>query len=92
MTFLLSLQVVEAIKKILYAVDDSAMVIEEAQAMLLEKQNTQSSEDALKQETLKRKSIDNLDVDIAASTILTPRQRLSDVSDVHHSGSPVSTC
>uniref|UniRef100_A0A7C8YLE3 Calponin-homology (CH) domain-containing protein n=1 Tax=Opuntia streptacantha TaxID=393608 RepID=A0A7C8YLE3_OPUST len=86
------LPVVEAIKKILYAVDDSATVIEEAQAMLLEKQNTQSSEDALKQETLKRKSFDNLDVDIAASTILSPRQRLSDVSEVHHSGSPVSTC
>ncbi|KAK9670339.1 hypothetical protein RND81_13G194900 [Saponaria officinalis] len=89
--------VVEAIQKILYAAEDNASVIEEAQALLAQKQTESATPvvekpEGLKAETLKRKIIDNLEVDIAASTTLSPRQRLSDVSDVHHSESPVLTC
>lgn len=95
------LPVVEAMKKILYAMEDNASVIEEAQALICEQQKnvvsqnpvTEEPEDYLKLETLKRKIIHNVDVDVAASTTLSPRQRLSDVSDVHRSsGSPLSTC
>ncbi|KAL2906336.1 Microtubule-associated protein RP/EB family member 1C [Bienertia sinuspersici] len=90
--------VVEAIKKILYAVDDDASVIEDAQAFLAQNLVVPLSpvaeelEENLKSETLKRKIIDNLDVDVTASTTLSPRQRLSDASDVHQSGSPLLTC
>lgn len=91
------MQVVEAIKKILYAADDNASVIEKAQALLAQNYVVSSSpvaeelEDGLKYETLKRKTIDNLDVDVAASSNLSPRQRLLDVSDVHLNGSPLLT-
>ncbi|XP_074295320.1 microtubule-associated protein RP/EB family member 1C-like isoform X1 [Silene latifolia] len=73
--------VVEAIQKILYAVD-------EKHTESLTPVTDEKPELGLKTETLKRKIIDNLDVDVAANTVLSPRQRLSDVSDVHHSESP----
>ncbi|GMH25215.1 hypothetical protein Nepgr_027058 [Nepenthes gracilis] len=92
--------VVEAIKRILYATDNEASVMEEAQALVSEHQKQMESpcpisdgrDDDLKAESHKRKMIDNLDVDVAASTTLSPRQRLSDASDVHRSGSPLMTC
>ncbi|XP_057976223.1 microtubule-associated protein RP/EB family member 1C [Malania oleifera] len=94
------LPIVGAIKKILYATGDDASVVVEAQAMLsaTQKQAEQLSpipevpEDRPKLETQKRKNIVNLEVDVAANTTLSPRQRLSDVSDVHCSGSPLLTC
>ncbi|CBI33771.3 unnamed protein product, partial [Vitis vinifera] len=73
------LTVVGAIKRILYATDDNASVVAEAQAM------------KPKPETQKRKIIMNHEVDVAAITTLSPRQRISDASDVHCSGSPLMT-
>ncbi|GAB4846945.1 Microtubule-associated protein RP/EB member 1C [Ancistrocladus abbreviatus] len=90
------LSVVEAIKRILYATADDASVMAEAQALISEQKEAESAGviseepgDSLKLETQKRKIINNLDVDVAASTTLSPRQRLSDASDVHFSSSPV---
>ncbi|KAK9990684.1 hypothetical protein SO802_025669 [Lithocarpus litseifolius] len=91
------LLVVEAIKKILYATDDDASVMAEAQAMLSSQQKgaeqlspiAEISEEKSSSETQKRKNIVNFDVDAASLTTLSPRQRISDVSDVHCSGSPL---
>lgn len=93
------MQVVEAIKKILYATDNDASVVEEAQAMLsLHQQEAEPlspiaevSEERNSSETQKRKNIVNFDVDAAAVSTLSPRQRISDASDVHCSGSPLMT-
>lgn len=76
---------VEAIKRILYAAEDDATVVAEAQAMM------ESEEGEMKSDSQKRKSIINVDVDVAASNSLSPRQRLSETSDVHCSGSPLVT-
>ncbi|KAJ6802504.1 microtubule-associated protein RP/EB family member 1C-like [Iris pallida] len=93
------LSIVGAIQKILYAADDPS-VFAEAQAMLSQ-QNQQppplspipeTLEEQPKQDTQKRKSISTLEVDIAAHSTLSPRQRLSDVSDVYHCGSPLTNC
>ena len=79
-------------------------MIQEAQALLAQKhseslttinKNSEENgpEDAMKVETLKRKTIDNLELDIAANTVLSPKQRLSDVSDVHsNTDSPRVIC
>ncbi|KAF3961417.1 hypothetical protein ACB098_02G158800 [Castanea mollissima] len=91
------LLVVEAIKKILYAADDDASVMAEAQAMLSSQQKEAEAlspiaevlEEKSSSETQKRKNIVNFDVDAASLTTLSPRQRISDVSDVHCSGSPL---
>lgn len=91
------MQVVEAIKKILYATDDDASVMAEAQAMLSSQQKEAEAlspiaevlEEKSSSETQKRKNIVNFDVDAASLTTLSPRQRISDVSDVHCSGSPL---
>ncbi|KAK4584744.1 hypothetical protein RGQ29_022441 [Quercus rubra] len=91
------LLVVEAIKKILYATDDDASVMAEAQAILSSQQKdaeqlspiAEISEERSSSETQKRKNIVNFDVDAASLTTLSPRQRISDVSDVHCSGSPL---
>ncbi|PIN07065.1 Microtubule-binding protein involved in cell cycle control [Handroanthus impetiginosus] len=88
------LPVVEAIKRILYAADDDASVVEEAQAMISEHQQQVElleTEEKLKSDCQKRKSIINVDVDVAASNSASPRQRFSESSDVHCSGSPLVT-
>ena len=94
------IQVVAAIQKILYATDDDGTAVAEAQAMLSLAQKeaerlspiAEVSEEKSSSETQKRKNIVNLDFDAAGIANLSPRQRLSDVSDVHCSGSPLMTC
>ncbi|KAJ0096392.1 hypothetical protein Patl1_28618 [Pistacia atlantica] len=51
----------------------------------------EASEEKASSDTQKRKNIVNLDVDAVGISNLSPRQRLSDVSDVHCSGSPLMT-
>ncbi|KAH7520241.1 hypothetical protein FEM48_Zijuj08G0123300 [Ziziphus jujuba var. spinosa] len=93
------LPVVEAIKKILYATDDDATVVAEAQAMVshhLKEAEPLSpiaevSEEKTSSEAQKRKVIVNVDFDAAGITTLSPRQRISDTSDVHCSGSALMT-
>lgn len=92
-------QVAGAIKKILYATEDDASVVAEAQAMLSLHQKepealspiAEVSEEKNSSETQKRKIIVNFDVDAAAIATLSPKQRVSDASDVHCSGSPLMT-
>ena len=84
----------------MYATDNDGTVVAEAQAMISvqEKELERLSpiaevlEDKSSSETHKRKNIVNLEFDAAGITNLSPRQRLSDVSDVHCSGSPLMTC
>ncbi|KAK6924009.1 EB1, C-terminal [Dillenia turbinata] len=92
--------IVQAIKRILYATDDDTSVVADAQALIAQPKVQQSgllspiyeeTEDKQKLETQKRKNIINVDVDAAASSTLSPRQRVSDASDVHCSGSPLMT-
>ncbi|KAM7507134.1 hypothetical protein LguiA_017587 [Lonicera macranthoides] len=95
-----NLPVVEAIKRVLYATDDDASVVAEAQAIISQNGRqseplspiSELSEDRPKVlDTQKRKNIVNVDVETAANTTLSPRQRISDSSDVHCSGSPLMT-
>lgn len=89
-----TLQVVEAIKRILYATDDDTSMVAEAQAMLTHPDpdpDTNVSEEKPNSESQKRKIIVNHDVDATGITNLSPRQRIYDVSDVHCSGSPLMT-
>ncbi|XP_022149450.1 microtubule-associated protein RP/EB family member 1C-like [Momordica charantia] len=93
--------VVSAIKRILYAGEDDASVVAEAQEMVVittqneAKETTETAEEISDErssfETQKRKNILNLDVDAVGITALSPRQRISGVSDVHCSGSPLMT-
>lgn len=71
----------------MYAGEDDASVVSEAQAMVVSTRTEGNSE------TQKRKSIQNLDVDTVGITALSPRHRISGVSDVHcsSSGSPLMT-
>lgn len=93
------LPVVGAIQRILYATDDSPSVMAGAQAMISEfKQQDKLSyplsdviDDKPKIETQKRKNILTAEVDAVANSTLSPRQRLSDISDVHYNGSPLTT-
>ncbi|GLU13512.1 hypothetical protein SLE2022_301450 [Rubroshorea leprosula] len=94
------LPIVGAIKRILYATDNDASVMTEAQAMvssLQEKEADHSSlivelsEEKPISETQKRKGILNIGIDADGISTLSPRQRLSDASDVHCSGSPLMT-
>ncbi|XP_050204357.1 microtubule-associated protein RP/EB family member 1C [Mercurialis annua] len=94
-----NLPAVAAIKRILYAVDDNASVVAEAQAMLHQNEEILlspipevSSEERMNSDTQKRKSIVNLDVEAIGISALSPRQRISDAADVHCSGSPLMTC
>ncbi|ESW28755.1 hypothetical protein PHAVU_002G015300 [Phaseolus vulgaris] len=92
--------IVEAIQKILYATDDDGTAVAEAQALLSAGHKeieglspiAEVSEEKSSSETNKRKNISNIDFDAAGIATLSPRQRLSDVSDVHCSGSPLMTC
>lgn len=91
--------VVEAVQKILYATDNDASVVAEAQAILsLRRKEAEAlspiaelSEERNSSETQKRKNIVNFDVDAVGITTLSPRQRISDAADVHCSGSPLMT-
>lgn len=81
-------------KRILYAAEDDASIVAEAQAMISEQpQEVEplSDEGKQKSDSQKRKSFINADVDDAANNKLSPRRRLSEVSDVHCSGSPLVT-
>ncbi|RWW46120.1 hypothetical protein BHE74_00047980, partial [Ensete ventricosum] len=91
-------KIVGGIQKILYATDDSSFVVAEAQAMIAQQPSgspplspiLETSEEKPKQETQKRKDICTLEFDMAANSTLSPRQRLSDISDVHCCGSPLT--
>ncbi|VVB18221.1 unnamed protein product [Arabis nemorensis] len=91
------LPLVGSIKRILYAADGEdvggAIAAEETTQIL--SPIAEGSEERRNSviESQKRKLIVNLDVDAAAITTLSPRQRLSDSSDVKCSGSsPLLTC
>ncbi|PKI49831.1 hypothetical protein CRG98_029775, partial [Punica granatum] len=94
-----SLPIVGAIKKILYAADDDASIVAEAQAMISFPQKEadllspieEVPEERQSSETQKRKVIVNHDVEAASATTSSPRMRLSDASDVRCSGSPLMT-
>ncbi|KAG6479366.1 microtubule-associated protein RP/EB family member 1C-like [Zingiber officinale] len=92
------LPIVTAIQKILYAADDSHSVVAEAQAMITQHQQQaetpctlspilEASEERPKP---KRKDINTLEFDMAASSTLSPKQKFSDISDVHYCGSPLT--
>uniref|UniRef100_A0A6N2M4B3 EB1 C-terminal domain-containing protein n=1 Tax=Salix viminalis TaxID=40686 RepID=A0A6N2M4B3_SALVM len=82
---------IENLPRILYSTDDDASVLAEAQAMV-SLQQTKSTDEKENSDPLKRKNIVNLDVDAVGISALSPRQRLSDATDVHCSGSPLMTC
>ncbi|KAJ6733174.1 MICROTUBULE-ASSOCIATED PROTEIN RP/EB FAMILY MEMBER 1B [Salix koriyanagi] len=96
-----NLPVVAAMKRILYSTDDDASsVLAEAQAMVSLHQKEaehlgpvaeKSADEKENSDPLKRKNIVNLDVDAVGISALSPRQRLSDATDVHCSGSPLMT-
>ncbi|KAI3713031.1 hypothetical protein L1987_71601 [Smallanthus sonchifolius] len=92
-----NLPVIDVIKKILYAAEEDASIMAEAQAMILnsEKHEVGSGqtveEDQSKPDSHKRKVIVSAEVDAAANTALSPRLRVSDASDVHSNGSPLMT-
>uniref|UniRef100_A0A1D1YRN6 Microtubule-associated protein RP/EB family member 3 n=1 Tax=Anthurium amnicola TaxID=1678845 RepID=A0A1D1YRN6_9ARAE len=91
------LPIVSAIQRILYAADDNPSLLAEVQATISLQTSDkpvlspiiETSEEKTKTETQKRKNISTLEVDVAANSTLTPRQRLSDISNVHHRGSPL---
>lgn len=92
------LQVVSAIKKILYAGEDDASVVADAQAMVsmaTQKEAETRTEGITDKrenlETQKRKVIQNHDIDAVGITTLSPRLRISGVSDVHCSGSHLTS-
>ena len=85
-----NLPMIDVIKRILYAAEEDASIVEEAQAMLLNQEKSLNV-DVDEYKTQKRKSIINLDVDVAASDTLSPKQRVSNASDVHYNGSPLMT-
>lgn len=83
--------IVEAMQKILYATDDNSSVVLEAQAMVVQRMKHLSpiaevAEENVMVENQKRKS---LDVSSPANAKLPQRQRLSDVSNVQCSDSPL---
>ncbi|KAI4381656.1 hypothetical protein MLD38_007713 [Melastoma candidum] len=93
------LTVIKAIQKILYAADDDASVVAEAQEMVSLHQKDadllspiiEVSEDRPSPESHKRKSVTNLELDALANTTSSPRQRVSDASDVRCSVSSLAS-
>ncbi|CAH2043207.1 unnamed protein product [Thlaspi arvense] len=91
------LPLVGSIKRILYAADGEdvgagAAETTETQTLSPIAEGSEERRNSVT-ESQKRKLIVNLDVDAAAITTLSPRQRLSDSSDVKCSGSsPLLTC
>ncbi|KAK9740381.1 hypothetical protein RND81_03G031100 [Saponaria officinalis] len=87
--------IVMALQKVLYATDDDSSVVAEAQAMVARHINHLSpipeiSEENVITENQKRKSVSfDSDVDSPGNAKLPQRQRLSDVSNVQCSGSPL---
>ncbi|KAB5556983.1 hypothetical protein DKX38_007892 [Salix brachista] len=90
-----NLPVVAAMKRILYSTDDDASVLAEAQAMVsLHQKEAEylspiaevSTEEKENSDPQKRKNIVNLGVDAVGISTLSPRQRLSDATDVRCSG------
>ncbi|ESQ31211.1 hypothetical protein EUTSA_v10004586mg [Eutrema salsugineum] len=90
------LPLVGSIKRILYAADGedvgAAAETTETQTLSPIAEGSEERRNSVI-ESQKRKLIVNLDVEAAAITTLSPRQRLSDSSDVKYSGSsPLLTC
>ncbi|CAN0885759.1 Microtubule-associated protein RP/EB family member 1C [Linum grandiflorum] len=91
--------VVAAFQKILYATDNDGSAVAEAQAMVCMNEEAEplspilevSSEGKMNTDSQKRKSIHNRDVEAAGITILSPRQRFPDATNVNCSGSPLMT-
>ncbi|KMZ61275.1 Microtubule-associated protein RP/EB family member 1C [Zostera marina] len=88
-----SLRIMSVIQKILYATEANPMILEEAEQVISEHYSEQklvglspileTSDEKLG--TQKRKSISTLEVELAANSALSTRQRLSDISsDVHN--------
>ncbi|KAL1196502.1 Microtubule-associated protein RP/EB family member 1C [Cardamine amara subsp. amara] len=90
------LPLVGSIKRILYAADGEDVggaAAVETQTLSPIAEGSEERRNSIMMESQKRKLIVNLDVDAAAITTLSPRQRLSDASDVKCSGSsPLLTC
>lgn len=87
------MQLVGSIKRILYAADgeDVGAATETQNLSPIDEGSEERRSSGI--ESQKRKLIVNLDVDAAAITTLSPRQRLSDISDVKCTGSsPLLTC
>ncbi|KAK7309184.1 hypothetical protein RJT34_05717 [Clitoria ternatea] len=92
--------IVAAMQKILYATDDNGTAVAEAQAMISVGRKeieglspiAEVSEEKNSSENHKRKNIANVEFDAAGIASLSPRQRFSDVSDVHGNESPLMTC
>lgn len=80
-------------------IDGDDSVVAEAQAMISEQYQLvaqvstipEEMNDIPKSDILRRKSSVDAEVDAAASNTLSPRQKLSDALDFHHSGSPLLT-
>ncbi|XP_074264077.1 microtubule-associated protein RP/EB family member 1A-like [Silene latifolia] len=87
--------IVAALQKVLYATDDDSSVVAEAQAMVAQQMKQLSpiaevAEENIMGENQKRKSVSfDSDLGSPANTKLPQRQRLSDVSNIQCSGSPL---
>ncbi|KAF8012361.1 hypothetical protein BT93_I0494 [Corymbia citriodora subsp. variegata] len=88
-------KIVGAIKKIFYAADDNGSFLAKAQAMVSPHQKeaefAEVPVERIGSNTQKGKGITNPEVDAAASTLSSPRQRTLDTSDVHSSESSLMT-
>ncbi|KAI4330617.1 hypothetical protein MLD38_028890 [Melastoma candidum] len=94
------LPAIKVIQKILYAADDDASAVEEeAQELVFLHQKDEDllspidevPEERMSLESLKRKSMPNVELDVLASMASSPRQRISESSDVRCSVSSLVT-